>query len=556
MAAVEQAVSPYLRKSKRRLAANCLSPEEYARVTRVTTDAEVRKLEKYIRKNVSSVDRTKYYRKQFFVWQDLRLHKTACVKSLLSFLFPVRLIFDEHLKLSISARFFFLFCFLLLVIHLILAVLCILSDVWILSAYEYLAPGGMYLLFATVYALQTSILSKKRPEEKWLARLDTIRCHCSRPEEGVGGPVLSAKNIIQAVMINSRQQDYGWGSPELFPAKSEDATGSLHHSSGQQNQDLDALTWPIFIPALFLSSLYSLSSPVYRGLHPSDHLYNNFPEPVDSPASWSLHNFLMTSNAVFGLLFYSAFLMELGISIRIIFRRLCLLKSFNFSTSAGASKMRGLPYLDLKRPDSILCWAEVRTYLIEHGHRQLLRFKIALAVMGTTVLLLGVAMLLRLMIGTPPSLFDFICLYHMLVLGSYTLITIVIGAEIDRVTRTHVRQLWHAQWKLEQARIGPLLLNDSLSTPERSRDTPTRLFRTRAAVEELPPSKGKASDIRYSSKDAQALLQRLSVILEKTDKPFSIFFVRISYGLLWKAASYLLISSFGTLRRILMFPKS
>ena len=46
----------------------------------------------------------------------------------------------------------------------------------------------------------------------------------------------------------------------------------------------------------------------------------------------------------------------------------------------------------------------------------------------------------------------------MLVLGSYTLITIVIGAEIDRVTRTHVRQLWHAQWKLEQARIGPLLL--------------------------------------------------------------------------------------------------
>ena len=46
------------------------------------------------------------------------------------------------------------------------------------------------------------------------------------------------------------------------------------------NSFASALTWPIFIPALFLSSLYSLSSPVYRGLHPSDHLYNNFPEPV------------------------------------------------------------------------------------------------------------------------------------------------------------------------------------------------------------------------------------------------------------------------------------
>ena len=77
MAAVEQAVSPYLRKSKRRLAANCLSPEEYARVTRVTTDAEVRKLEKYIRKNVSSVDRTKYYRYVVFVVLRFRGSKTV-----------------------------------------------------------------------------------------------------------------------------------------------------------------------------------------------------------------------------------------------------------------------------------------------------------------------------------------------------------------------------------------------------------------------------------------------------------------------------------------------
>ena len=45
-------------------------------------------------------------------------------------------------------------------------------------------------------------------------------------------------------------------------------------------------------------------------------------------------------------------------------------------------------------------------------------------------------------------------------------------------------------------------------------------------MEELPPSKGKASDIRYSSKDAQALLQRLSVILEKVSFAPSCFFFK------------------------------
>jgi hypothetical protein len=180
---------------------------------------------------------------------------------------------------------------------------------------------------------------------------------------------------------------------------------------------------------------------------------------------------------------------------------------------------------------------------------QLLAFEIVLAFLFFAVVMLSGEIVVRYLFNWNSSLdtFDILRIFNLVVLGYYLVVVVVLGAFVDAAQKSHVRLL-HDQHRrlMQQATTFHLPKGgNSLESPSRFTSPSKSVILQKP---ESPFSPIKTENEFQMNLLCRNLLMELTNDLEKSDRPVSIIGISLTYGLLWKLVTYLLLGVYSAVK--------